>query len=221
MKFSLIKNDKAYGVKVHDHHHEADAVLVNADFPYAVSNLIKNKKHLGKYTPKKIQKMKYSTSSFLLYLGLDKNTLAMSILFILLTVLKVIFTIFLKINCQTIQAFTFIRPHKSIQASHLAITKLSMCLFLFPLFMKLTMFGMIRSLKTTQQKILNLIAEDPKYHDIKDHIVVKHIMTPTDFENQFNLKFGATFGLRPTLFQSNYYRPHNTYKYVKKSLFCW
>ena len=35
------------------------------------------------------------------------------------------------------------------------------------------------------------------------------IYTPKDFEGDYNAKFGAAFGLMPTLAQSNYYRPPN------------
>src|SRR5690606_2441098 len=50
-----------------------DAVLSNADFPWMVNNLIKEKKNKGKYTPKKVDKMLYSSSSFLLYIGTKKR----------------------------------------------------------------------------------------------------------------------------------------------------
>ncbi len=50
---------------------EADDVLVNADFGYAVENLFPPESR-KKWTPQKLQKVKFSCSTFMLYLGLDK-----------------------------------------------------------------------------------------------------------------------------------------------------
>ncbi|MDN8776919.1 dehydrosqualene desaturase, partial [Staphylococcus aureus] len=44
---------------------------------------------------------------------------------------------------------------------------------------------------------------------VKEHIVTEIIFTPKDFESHYHAKFGAAFGLMPTLAQSNYYRPPN------------
>ncbi len=41
------------------------------------------------------------------------------------------------------------------------------------------------------------------------------IYTPKDFEGDYNAKFGAAFGLMPTLAQSNYYRPPNEQRLQK------
>ena len=48
-----------------------------------------------------------------------------------------------------------------------------------------------------------------KIDNFEDLIEFERIVTPKDFEGRFNAYNGATFGLAPTLFQSNYYRPHN------------
>ncbi|VEU82263.1 Dehydrosqualene desaturase [Acholeplasma hippikon] len=51
----------------------ADLILSNADFPYAMDNLIKENKYKKKYTYKRVDKMEYSSSSFLIYLGMNKK----------------------------------------------------------------------------------------------------------------------------------------------------
>ena len=45
--------------------------------------------------------------------------------------------------------------------------------------------------------------------NLKEQVVTEIIYTPEDFEDDYNAKFGAAFGLMPTLAQSNYYRPPN------------
>lgn len=63
----LIENKQAVGVQVGESKVKADYVVCNADFPYAMTNLIQNKQVKGKYTDRKIDSMKYSCSCFVLY----------------------------------------------------------------------------------------------------------------------------------------------------------
>lgn len=71
VKEVLIADQKAYGIQLADEEIDSDFVICNADFPYAMKNLIKDKKAKGKYTDKKIDSMKYSCSCFVMYLGTD------------------------------------------------------------------------------------------------------------------------------------------------------
>src|SRR5699024_3192456 len=61
------------GVAVNGRQELADYVMCNADFPYAMKNLVKEKSAKGKYTDQKIDKMKYSCSCFVMYLGMDRQ----------------------------------------------------------------------------------------------------------------------------------------------------
>ncbi|MFC3928924.1 phytoene desaturase family protein [Streptococcus caprae] len=51
--------------------------------------------------------------------------------------------------------------------------------------------------------------------NLADRIEVEEIYTPEDFERQFNAYRGATFGLQPTLMQSNHFRPQSKSKVVE------
>ena len=55
------------GVKTNKGNYKSDIVVCNADYPYAVKNLIKNK------DSKNINKQNYSCSAFMMYLGLSKE----------------------------------------------------------------------------------------------------------------------------------------------------
>src|SRR5699024_6154519 len=48
-----------------------------------------------------------------------------------------------------------------------------------------------------------------KYKKLEKKIVNESYMTPVDFEQKFNAYNGATFGLQPTLSQSNHMRPQS------------
>ncbi|ANG85114.1 phytoene desaturase family protein [Microbacterium aurantiacum] len=44
---------------------------------------------------------------------------------------------------------------------------------------------------------------------LRDHLVVEHAIGPEHFRDVLNTPRGAAFSLRPTLFQSGWFRPHN------------
>ena len=71
-----------------------------------------------------------------------------------------------------------------------------------------------------RKKILTLLKEKIGFDDIEEYIVSETLFTPEDFQQRFNAYNGATFGLKPTLKQSNYYRPHNKFDYAENLYFC-
>ena len=54
---------------------------------------------------------------------------------------------------------------------------------------------------------------------LSEHIVYKNIFTPETFKNRYNSAYGSTFGLKPTLMQSNYFRPHNKHAKIDNLYF--
>ena len=66
----IINNKKVKGVRLPDGSEVlADDVIINADFSYAMTQLVKPNE-LKQYSPEKIDKLEYSCSTFMLYLGL-------------------------------------------------------------------------------------------------------------------------------------------------------
>ncbi len=69
----LMRNGAAVGVRFEDGSTEAfDDVVINADFGWAVQNLFP-KGAIRTYTPERLGKMGVSCSTYMLYLGLDKQ----------------------------------------------------------------------------------------------------------------------------------------------------
>lgn len=58
-----------------------------------------------------------------------------------------------------------------------------------------------------KEKALQTLSKIPGLEAMKDEIVLEKVFTPKDFEQQFSAYRGATFGLQPTLTQSNHLRP--------------
>ena len=61
---------RAIGVEVGGRHHAADSVVVNADFAHAIPRLIPDALR-RRWTDRKIERARYSCSTFMLYLGVE------------------------------------------------------------------------------------------------------------------------------------------------------
>lgn len=56
--------------------------------------------------------------------------------------------------------------------------------------------------QTFTDQILTMIEAIPGLKDIRDHVDYQKTWTPSEWGRLLNLPYGATFGLRPSLFQS-------------------
>ena len=69
----IVENGKARGLIMADGEQiMADAVVLNADFGHAVQNLLPAHAR-GRYTDRKLSRMQFSCSTFMLYLGVDRR----------------------------------------------------------------------------------------------------------------------------------------------------
>lgn len=66
----LFEGKRAVGVRVEGKIHRADAVVVNADFARAMEKLVPNNLR-GRWSNRKLATKKYSCSTFMMYLGID------------------------------------------------------------------------------------------------------------------------------------------------------
>lgn len=217
----VIQNNRAQGIRLKDTFIEADAVVCGADFPYAMTALIPDEKKRGKYTDKKISSMDYSCSCFLLYLGLDKtyDQTALHNIYFADDFKKNVDDLFEAGQLPQDPSFYMYRP--SLMDPSLAPEGQEGLYILVPV-PELSKFDDWSEtvIQAYRQQIINLIKTKTPYHDIEAHIVFEEIYTPEMFKGRFNAFNGATFGLKPTLAQSNYYRPHNKFDYAEGLYFC-
>ena len=68
----ITENGRAVGIETASGEHRADAVVVNADFAKAMTEMVPNADR-RRWTDKKLEKKKYSCSTFMLYLGVDRT----------------------------------------------------------------------------------------------------------------------------------------------------
>lgn len=206
----IINNKKAIGVKLNGEEIKADYIVCNADFPYAMKNLIKEEKCKGKYTDKKIDKMKYSCSCFLMYLGLNKKLEDFEVHNILFAedFDKNINDIFDGTLPEDPSMYFYISS--KLDPSLAPEGKESLYVLVpVPELSKNSIQWNDETISKYRNRIIDIIKAKTNIQDFEDLIEFEKIITPNDFEDRFNAYNGATFGLAPTLLQSNYYRPHN------------
>lgn len=207
----VIEDGKATGVLLDGEIIYSDLVMCNADFPYAMKNLVKEPQYKGKYTDKKIDGMDYSCSCFVLYLGMDKKYPEIENIhnFIFSEDMdKNIKQIF---NGETIEDPSLYMYIASKKDQSMAPEGKDGLYVLMPISDLKTMkyewndevAGMYR------EKVLSKLKNLPGMVDIEEKIVTETMITPLDFENQYNAYNGAAFGLRPTLTQSVHLRPQS------------
>lgn len=205
----LFLKDKAIGVKTSKGIAKGDIVVCNADFPYAMKNLVKDEYYKDKYTDKKISEMKYTCSTFIIYLGLRKKYHQLSVHNIYLgeNFKENIESAFAG-NLPKNPSFYIYCPSR-IDKSMVKNDGdcLNIMLRVPNLFFKEIVWN-----KNTINLLSNTILKELKnikgLEDIEENIEYINYLTPLDMECRFNAYGGTAFGLSPTLTQTNYFRPH-------------
>lgn len=206
-----IESGRADGIYVNGRKEEADYVMCNADFPYAMKELVQDKKAKGKYTDEKIDAMKYSCSCFLLYLGTNRKYDQIE------GVHNFVFKSEMKKNINDIfsgeklqdGAFYIHIPSKADPS--MAPEGKEAIYVLLPV-SELSTAKYEWNDETIQYYRDYLIREMKKIkglENLEEEIVSESYTTPLDFKQRFNAYNGATFGLQPTLRQSNHMRPQS------------
>jgi len=217
----VIENKRATGIRINEKKVNADAVICAADFPYGMQELIPDEKQRGKYTNKKLEAMEYSCSCFLLYLGLDKqyDDGALHSIYFSEDFKRNVDDLFETGVLPGDPSFYLYRP--TLKDTSLAPVNHEGLYVLVPV-PELSKFSDWEpsTIQSYRDQIVQTLKEKTIFTDIDDHIVFETFYTPREFQQHFNAYNGATFGLKPTLGQSNYYRPHNKFSYAEGLYFC-
>lgn len=204
----VIENGRAVGVKAGGEIYKSDAVISNVDFPYTMKNLIKDTPAKGKYTDSKIDKMDYSCSCLIFYWGMSKR-------YDELETHTFIIAENLDLNLKSIFDGNYIEDasiYLSIPSRGddslapegrdgfyvlMPVSELSTAKYQFD----------DQTINKYRKQAIAKVSRLPGCENIEQEIVSESIMTPNDFAEKFSAYNGATFGLQPTLRQSNHWRP--------------
>jgi phytoene desaturase len=215
VKEVLTKDGKATGIKLENGEIiNADDTVLNADFAYAMKNLIPEDKR-KKYKDKKLESMKYSCSTFMLYLGLDK-------VYTNINHHNIFFSHDYKKNVDEITENQVVSDDPSFYVHNpsridksLAPEGKSAVYVLVPIGNKSKGISWEERKAKYKEKIIDLLESKAGMENIREHIEEIRVITPDDWQNNMNIFQGATFNLAHNMGQMLYKRPHNEFEEFK------
>lgn len=206
----LVRDGKVRGLRIGGEEIASDYVICNADFPYAMTHLIRDERARGKYTPERIDRMEYSCSCLVFYWGVDG-------VYPDLAAHTFVVSDDLDLNLRSIFDGTriedpsvYLHIPSNVDPS-LAPEGRSTFYVLIPLSELVTANyeWNEETLSHYRERALRSLEKLPGLAEIRSKIRCERYFTPVDYKEHFNAYRGATFGLQPTLTQSNHLRPQS------------
>lgn len=211
----LVKDRKAHGVRLENGDEiAADDVVINADFGYAMNALFEPGV-LRKYTPDKVSKMKFSCSTFMLYLGLDTE--------VDLPHHTIFFAKDYRTNVNHIFQGKDLSDDLSIYVRHAGCHDSTLApeghTALYVLVPVPNLQGEIdwsRRRSEFRETALDVIEKRAGIGPLRPHIREELILTPEDWRDTYRVYEGATFNLAHNWGQLIYLRPRNKFEEVDR-----
>ena len=211
VKRVLVDGRRAIGVELADGEKVyCDDVVINADFGHAMATLF-DEKDLGRYKPSALRKRRFSCSTFMMYLGLDRAYDA-----------EHHTIVFARDYKRNIEAITHGRT--SIEDISLYIRNScrtdssgappghSALYLLVPVANSTSGTDWNERKQEMRDAILRTLRERTPYGDVTPHIQREMIVTPQDWESKYSVFLGATFNMAHSWNQMLYMRPHNQFE---------
>ena len=190
--------------------YDADAVVVNADFARAMTKLVPNRLR-NRWTDERIAKKRFSCSTFMLYLGLDgcydnvdHHTIYISKEY--------------ERNLADIEQRHILSEDPSFYVQNACVTDRSLA----PAGQS-TLYVLVPV--THQHENVDWSKESARYrqvalaqlrkigiHDVERRIRYERMITPTNWEHDYDIYRGATFNLTHSLDQMLHLRPNNRFE---------
>jgi len=189
----------------------ADRVVVNADFAQAMKSLVPDGV-LRKYRPGKLEKMKYSCSTFMMHLGVDRH-------YPDLPFHNVVFAKDYQKNTEDIFAnhresddISFYIRNASPLDPTLAPEGKSSLYILVPTPNLNGEIDWDAAKQRYRHLALRGLSERLGLNDLEEHIEVEHTYTPRTWLEELDVYKGATFNLAHCLSQVGFNRPRNRFE---------
>jgi len=207
----LLEGRRTCGVELMDGEKVyCDDVIINADFGHAMSMFF-DQETLGKYKPSALRKRRYSCSTFMMYLGLDRTYDAEHH--------TIVFAADYRTNIEAITrghaAFgdvsLYIRNAGKTDPSgappgHTALY------ILVPVANNTSGIDWQKQRVVLRDSVMRILKERTPYGDVEPHIQRELIVTPEDWEKKHSVFLGATFNMAHSWDQMLYLRPHNQFE---------
>ncbi len=207
----LLDGRRATGVRTRAGVYAADAVVLNADFARAMSRLLPNEK-LRRWNAGRVAKKKFSCSTFMLYLGIEgRYDLPHHNIHIAADYAR---------NLDEIENRhvlsedpSFYIQNASVTDPTLAPAGMSTIYFLVPVTHQHPNVDWSRERERYRALALQKAAQ-AGFTGLEKRIRFERLLTPDDWEKQYEIHRGATFNLAHSLGQLLHLRPHNRFEDV-------
>ena len=215
VKKILVENREVKGVELDTGEKVyCDELVLNADFAQATRFLFPER-FLKKYTPKKLDSMQYSCSTFMIHLGLD--------ILYPLEHHTIIFADEYRKNVEDVferhqisQDFSFYVRNASVTDPTLAPPGHSSLYILVPVPNLDGAANWQETRDSYEKLVLKKVAEKLGLTDLEKHIRVKRVIDPQDWATGLDIYKGATFNLSHNLSQLAFWRPRNKFEEVDR-----
>lgn len=213
VKQILVRDGAACGVELQNGDQiEADEVIINADFAYAAENLFAPGV-LKKYSPAKLEKKKFSCSTFMLYLGLDTQyDLPHHTIFFAEDYKKNVDDIF-HLREPDNDLSVYVR-NASVTDPTLAPEGHSAVYVLVPMPNLRAEIDWEQKQAVFRDTVLDIMEQRGGMTNLREHIVEEKVMTPVGWRDELNVYAGATFNLAHSWDQMIHLRPRNKFEEV-------
>jgi phytoene desaturase len=202
----LVQDKQAKGLRVNGVDHSADLVVSNADVGQTYKMI--EEAHRPKWNDKKLKKLDYTMSCFLLYMGVKKKypKLEHHTLILSQRYKELIRDIFdNRILADDFSMYLHV-PTKT--DPEMAPEGCESMYVLIPVPNHKAQLDWQEIKEGFADKVLSFL-EEWGLSELKEHLDVLHIFTPDDFAAKLNATQGNAFGVEPKLLQTAYFRPHN------------
>ncbi len=207
----LFSGKRAVGVRTKTGNLHGDAVVVNADFARAMHKLVPDKLR-RRWTDKKIEKKKFSCSTFMMYLGIEgQYDMPHHLIHIAKDYEKNLDDIENKHALSDDPSFYV--QNASVTDPTLAPKGQSTLYVLSPVTHKTENVNWDQE-KERYRALLFKKLEAAGYKDVQKRIRYEKVITPADWDTRYEIHKGATFNLAHGLDQMLTLRPHNRFEDV-------
>jgi phytoene desaturase len=209
----LFSGKRATGVRTTQGSYNADAVVINADFARAMQKMIPDNLRT-KWTDKKLEKKKYSCSTFMLYLGVEGTyDLPHHIIRIPETYVQ---------NLSEIENSQVLSDDPSMYVQNACVTDPGLApkghstlYVLVPVPHLTPNIDWAKEAPRLRKRALEKM-HSLGYADVEKRIRYEKVITPQDWLGRYEVYKGATFNLAHSLDQMLHMRPNNRFEDLDK-----
>jgi phytoene desaturase len=207
----LLDGRRACGIELTDGEKiYCDDVVINADFGHAMSTLFEEKS-LRRHTPSALRKRKFSCSTFMMYLGLDREYDAEHHTIVFARNYRKHLESITRGSASFEDMSLYIRNAGKTDGTG-APSGHSALYILAPVANNFSNIQWHEHKHQVRECVLRTLRERTPYGDVTPHIRRELVITPEDWEKNHSVFIGATFNMAHSWNQMLYMRPHNRFE---------